>query len=69
MNITAGIGLNFIKTNKRDNQLYFNLISNYNLGKYGSLGFTLSNSNYRADSEISETYHELYGGLQYNIAF
>lgn len=69
LNITAGIGINFIKTTKKDNQLYFNLISNYNLGKYGSLGFTLSNSNYRADSEISETYHELYGGLQYNIAF
>lgn len=69
LSITGGLGLNIIKTNKNDKHIYFSLNTNYNLEKYGSLSFIFSNNNYRADSEFTENYNELYGALQYNIAF
>lgn len=69
LNVTIGTGINFIKTTVNDSQLFFNLNSNYSLDKYGSIGFTLSNNNYRADSQLTKTYNELYGSLQYNISF
>ncbi len=67
--VSLGTGINFIKTAVNDSQLFFNLNINYSLDKYGSIGFTLSNNNYRADSELTKTYSELYGSLQYNISF
>lgn len=69
LNITMGGGINFIKTTVNDSQFFFTLNSNYSLEKYGSIGFTLSNNSYRADSELTKTYNELYGSLQYNISF
>lgn len=69
LSVSVGTGINFIKTTVNDSQLFFNLNSNYSLDKYGSIGFTLSNNNYRADSELTKTYNELYGSLQYNISF
>lgn len=69
LSISLGGGINFIKTTVNDSQIFFNLNSNYSLGKYGSIGFTLSNNSYRADSELTKTYNELYGSLQYNISF
>lgn len=69
LNITLGGGINFIKTTVNDNQFFFTFNSNYSLEKFGSIGFTLSNNSYRADSELTKTYNELYGSLQYNISF
>ncbi|MEJ5261522.1 MAG: hypothetical protein WHT45_02500 [Ignavibacterium sp.] len=69
LNITLGGGINFIKTTVNDSQFFFTLNSNYSLDKFGSIGFTLSNNSYRADSELTKTYNELYGSLQYNISF
>lgn len=69
LSVSVGTGINFIKTTVNDSQLFFTLNSNYSLDKYGSIGFTLSNNNYRADSQLTKTYNELYGSLQYNISF
>jgi hypothetical protein len=69
LNITLGGGINFIKTTVNDSQFFFTLNSNYSLEKFGSIGFTLSNNRYHADSELTKTYNELYGSLQYNISF
>ncbi len=69
LSVSLGTGINFIKTTVNDSQIFFNLNSNYSLDKFGSIGFTLSNNNYRADSELTKTYNELYGSLQYNISF
>jgi hypothetical protein len=69
LNITMGGGINFIKTTVNDSQFFFSLNSNYSFEKFGSIGFTLSNNSYRADSELTKTYNELYGSLQYNISF
>lgn len=69
LSVSLGTGINFIKTTVNDSQIFFNLNSNYSLDKFGSIGFNLSNNNYRADSELTKTYNELYGSLQYNISF
>ncbi len=69
LSVSLGAGINFIKTTVNDSQIFFILNSNYNLGKYGSIGFTLSNNNYRADSQLTKSYQETYGSLQYNISF
>ena len=69
LNIAVGGGINFIKTTVNDSQFFFTLNSNYSLGRFGSIGFTVSNNGYRSNNELSRTYNELYGSLQYNIAF
>lgn len=69
LSVSLGTGINLIKTTVNDSQIFFNLNSNYSLDKFGSIGFILSNNNYRADSELTKTYNELYGSLQYNISF
>ncbi len=69
LSISLGSGINFIKNTVNDSQIFFNLNSSYSLGKYGSISFNLSNNSYRADSELTKNYQELYGSLQYNISF
>lgn len=69
LSVSLGAGINFIRTTVSDSQIFFNLNSNYSFGKYGSISFNLSNNSYRAESQLTKTYQELYGSLQYNISF
>ncbi len=69
LNISLGGGINFIKAASNDSHIFFNLNTNYSFGKYGNLGFVLTNNNYNTDSEFTKSFKELYGSLQYNIAF
>jgi len=69
LSASVSLGLNFIKTTVNDTQLVFRLTSTYSLDKWGNISFNLSNNNYNGTGELTKTYNELYGSLQYNINF
>jgi hypothetical protein len=69
LNTSFSLGANFIQVTSLNAQLVFKFNTSYNLGKYGTFSFYISNNNYRSDEIITQNYSELYGSLQYNISF
>ncbi len=69
LNISANMGINFIKTTNKSNQFVFGLNASYSLKKYGNIRFNISNNNYKGPGDVIKDYNELYGSILYNIYF
>lgn len=66
---SVSFGINYVKTTVDDNQFLIRLTASYNLNKWGTVSFNLSNNTYNGTHPLTPNYNELYGGLQYNIGF
>jgi hypothetical protein len=69
LNTSLSIGVNWVEVTDKNTQLVFRLNATYNLKKYGSLSFFITNNSYRGYGVISQKYNEIYGNIQYNINF
>jgi hypothetical protein len=69
VNLSAGVGANFIKTTVNDSQLVLRINASYSPPRFGTLSFNLSNNTYNGTGLITQSYRELFGSLQYNINF
>ncbi len=69
LNTSFSLGANIIRVSSQNAQLVFKFNTSYNMGKYGTFSFFISNNNYRSDEIITQNYNELYGSIQYNISF
>jgi hypothetical protein len=65
----VSLGYGITKATSQSNLILVKLIAVYSLGKWGSLNLNLSNNHINSGDNISPTYSELQGILQYDINF
>jgi hypothetical protein len=69
LNTSLSLGANFVNVVENSSQFVFRLNSSYSFGKFGILGFFITNNSFRGAGTIARNYSELYGSLQYNVIF
>ncbi|MDA3927898.1 MAG: hypothetical protein PF541_03005 [Prolixibacteraceae bacterium] len=69
LNTSFSLGANFVGNIEKSSHLVFRVNTSYSFGKFGNLGFFMTNNSFKETGTIARNYNELYGSLQYNISF
>jgi len=69
LSASLSLGANFVNVIDNSRQFVFRLNSSYRFGKFGTLGFFVTNNSFREAGTIARNYNEVYGSIQYNVSF